>query len=461
MATKLHQANVNHSAGAQDLLLQVLAERNGGLALVSEPHHIPERDSSWLGLRHEFQGAAIYWRPKEASLRLKLIRAEKYIVAVEWDAMRVASVYAPPRSGVWSRARFGVFLEQVGRVLDMYAAHPVIVAGDFNSLPREWGSRRTEPGGQDLLEWAATRGLILINSGSVSTCVRAQGESIVDLTFGNRPAVRAVKRWRVATKTDINSDHLLIELSVVATPTEVLRRRREGAELRPPRWALRRLDEVSFKMSVIASSWAGRVESPPLLAREDIEEETAGLGEVMEAACDSSMPRARPTPRAVYWWCEEVAELLGSVILLRRRVQRMRAVRRKGLEWELARRSLRAARIDLRKAIVRAKAQAWQRLLEELDRDPWGRPYRIVLGRLRTWASPATENLDPQALDNVVGALFPTAGPEPLPYEGPHLDRRRAWRSLSRSSQSLPKGSGANLKPLGRMVCLAGHGPWP
>ncbi|XP_032688151.1 uncharacterized protein LOC116852181 [Odontomachus brunneus] len=325
MATKLLQANVNHSAGAQDLLLQALAERNGGLALVSEPHHIPERDSRWLGLRREHPGAAIYWRPGEESPRPKLIRAERYIVAAKWGTMRVVFVYAPPRSREWSRARFGSFLEQVGRVLDECAPHPVIVAGDFNSHAREWGSRRTDPRGQDLLEWAATRGLFLINTGSVSTCVRPQGESIVDLTFGNRPAVRAVRGWREAIETDINSDHLLIEMSVVATSKEVLCRHREGAGSRPPRWALRRLDEDALKASVSPS-------------------------------------RAE--------------------------------------------------------AIVRAKAQAWQRLLEELDRDPWRRPYRIVLGRL-TWAPPATDDLDPQALDNVVGTLFPTAGPEPLPYEGP------------------------------------------
>ncbi|XP_032690750.1 uncharacterized protein LOC116853689 [Odontomachus brunneus] len=230
MATKLLQANVNHSAGAQDLLLQALAERNGGLALVSEPHHIPERDSRWLELRREHPGAAIYWRSGEESPRPKLIRAERYIVAAEWGTIRVVSVYVPPRSREWSRARFGGFLEQVGRVLDKCAPHPVIVAGDFNSHAREWGSRQTDPRGQDLLEWAATRGLFLINTGSVSTCVRPQGESIVDLTFGNRPAVRTVRDWRVATETDINSDHLLIEMSVVATSKEVLRRRREGPD---------------------------------------------------------------------------------------------------------------------------------------------------------------------------------------------------------------------------------------
>ncbi|XP_032682263.1 uncharacterized protein LOC116849332 [Odontomachus brunneus] len=330
MATRLLQTNYNHSAGAQDLLLQTLTERNGRLPLVLEPHHIPERDNKWLGLRHELPNAAIYWRAGEESPRPKLIRAKKYIVAAEWGAMRVVSVYAPPRSRVWSWTRYGGFLKQVGRVLDMCAPHPVIVAGDFNSHAREWGSRRTDPQGQDLLEWAATMGLFLINSGSVSTCVRPRGESIVDLTFGNRPAVGVIRRWRVATETDINSDNLLIEMSVVSTLTEVLRRRRDGAELRSPRWALRHLDEDAFKASVIASSWARRLNPPPpLLAREDIEEETAGLGKVMEAACDSSMPRARPTPRcAAYWWCEEVAELRGSIILLRRRMQRMRAARR-------------------------------------------------------------------------------------------------------------------------------------
>ncbi|XP_043264151.1 uncharacterized protein LOC122404279 [Colletes gigas] len=58
-----------------------------------------------------------------------------------------------------------------------------------------------------------------------------------------------------------------------------------------------------------------------------------------------------------------------------------------------------AARLGV--AIKRAKAQAWKDLLQTLDDDPWGRPYRVVLKKLRPWAPPVTEGLDPRLLEDV------------------------------------------------------------
>ncbi|KAG5321626.1 PO11 protein, partial [Pseudoatta argentina] len=57
----------------------------------------------------------------------------------------------------------------------------------------------------------------------------------------------------------------------------------------------------------------------------------------------------------------------------------------------------------------RAKADAWRELVFFLDRDPWGRPYKIVTKQFRPWAPPITETLDAQFLDDVVTALFPTS----------------------------------------------------
>lgn len=44
-----------------------------------------------------------------------------------------------------------------------------------------------------------------------------------------------------------------------------------------------------------------------------------------------------------------------------------------------------------------------------IDDDPWGRSYRIVRNKLRTWAPPITEDLSPRLLDGVITTLFPPA----------------------------------------------------
>jgi len=46
---RLLQGNLNHSARAQDLFVQILAEWQIELAVIAEPYHVPENRSNWLG----------------------------------------------------------------------------------------------------------------------------------------------------------------------------------------------------------------------------------------------------------------------------------------------------------------------------------------------------------------------------------------------------------------------------
>lgn len=57
-----------------------------------------------------------------------------------------------------------------------------------------------------------------------------------------------------------------------------------------------------------------------------------------------------------------------------------------------------------------------------LEQHPWGRPYRIVLNKLKGGATPITEILDPRFVDRIVATLFPAEGgtdPIPVPDSGP------------------------------------------
>ncbi|XP_032689638.1 uncharacterized protein LOC116852965 [Odontomachus brunneus] len=410
--TRPRTANVGHTTIAQDLFLHSLTERGAGLGVASEPDRIPADDTR-----------------------------------------------GP------TGADYEEHLDRVAGVIRRCAPHPVVVAGDFNAKSGARGSPVTNHRGRLTEAWAASTGLHLFNEGSVSTCVRPQGESIIDLTWVNSPAVRAVGGWRVAEGIDTGSDHLYIEgesiidLTWVNSPAvravggwrvaegidtgsdhlyievilsaispEVLRRRRERERGRPGRWAFRKMDEDALKASIAAAEWARGDDPPrPILSPDDVEEEAEELGADMERACDASMPRVRPTPfRSAYWWTEEIAELRRSSVQARRRMQR---TRRAGnvAEATRARRAFRAARKALRVAIVKAKARSWEDMFKSLDKDPWGRPYRIILQRLRPWAPPVTESLEPPLLDNVVGALFPEEGPPPLLYEGPPPDWNEEW----------------------------------
>lgn len=59
-----------------------------------------------------------------------------------------------------------------------------------------------------------------------------------------------------------------------------------------------------------------------------------------------------------------------------------------------------------------------------LEQDPWVRPYRIVLNKLRGGASPLTEILDPQFVERIVATLFPRGegATMPTPENEPEWD---------------------------------------
>lgn len=72
---------------------------------------------------------------------------------------------------------------------------------------------------------------------------------------------------------------------------------------------------------------------------------------------------------------------------------------------------LRDSRKALKFAIQKAKSHCWKEMLASVDSDPWGRPYKMVMGKLRG-PSPITQT-EQQTLEGMVNSLFPVE--EPLP----------------------------------------------
>lgn len=71
----------------------------------------------------------------------------------------------------------------------------------------------------------------------------------------------------------------------------------------------------------------------------------------------------------------------------------------------------------MRRKIKAAKEDAWRELLQAIDDDPWGRPYRVVLGRLRAAAVPVTATMGRDELAKTVRELFPETADEGVERE--------------------------------------------
>jgi hypothetical protein len=127
------------------------------------------------------------------------------------------------------------------------------------------------------------------------------------------------------------------------------------------------------------------------------ETEATRLRRDMQAICDACIPRAGVTSRAgeVYWWLREIAHLRDKCSRVRRRYTRCCRWRR-GEEETVARvyESYREVRWSLKREIEESKKRALDGLRATLDSDTRGRPYRVVLNKLRPWTAPETEGID-------------------------------------------------------------------
>ncbi|KAF0757505.1 Uncharacterized protein FWK35_00017152 [Aphis craccivora] len=116
---------------------------------------------------------------------------------------------------------------------------------------------------------------------------------------------------------------------------------------------------------------------------------STALDEYLARACDASMPPRILGPagkRPVHWWSDEIAELRKSVLCCRRSYQR--TLRRHGpQDSEASRIQFLAARKRLRAAIRIAKDRCWKELCDEVESDPWGKPYRIVMNKFGSVAA--------------------------------------------------------------------------
>ena len=405
LAGHIIQINLNDSARAQDLLLQTMAECGTVLAIVAEPYHIPQS----CGVGDTTNTAAIIRAGTTDSPSINVIKKDRGFVMATWGRIAVVSVYASPNANIAS------FREQLDRIRDSvlpWMKQDVLIAEDFNAKSTLWGSPRTNPRGDTLVEWAAELDLRLLNEESKSTCVRWQGESIVDLTW----ASPGPGDWRVEDGLESLSDHRYITMKILLGDHWTSRRNnvngsgekanRLQGTAPDTRWAIKKMDRSRLLTMAQATAWAAQTAEPPETETERMAE---GFERRMTAICDAAMPRAKAQGRNnTYWWTSDLESKRQDCARARRGFQHWKRKKtRDSAEGEQRHLRYTAAVAALQRAIKEAKTKAWADLQSTIDRDPWGRPYRIVLAKLRSRAPPDIALMEAVQLEQVLNNLFP------------------------------------------------------
>lgn len=394
------------------MLMQSLAQWRIDLAVAAEPYYVPQSHPYWAG---DLDGSvAIIGRAGGGPPLSLLERGSGYVVA-KWEEYAIVGAYFSPNRTV---AELEVFVDLLAAAVRRQAPRQVLLMGDLNAKARAWGNPFTDTRGEVVREWAVATGLTLLNRGSVHTCVRHNGGSVVDLSFATPAVAARVQAWRVVSEVATLSDHNYIRFEIATSYTGGTRR---VARADFPRWTISRLDAELAEEAAIVQSWLAAPTHPEVDVAAD------HFREAVTAVCDAAMPRSRRRPerRQVFWWCSEIEDLRTQCSETRRRYGHCRRRRHGRTNEELPAEQLAAERLlygnfrlakqELQLAIGRAKAQGWSEALDGLDRDPWGRPYKAARNKFRGRAPPIAESLEPELLERVLGGLFPDSDPHYTP----------------------------------------------
>ncbi|KAL0861416.1 hypothetical protein ABMA27_008960 [Loxostege sticticalis] len=278
MAQKFVVANINHCARSQDLLHQSLAQWSIEICVVTEPYLIPEREN-WAGDKDGT--VAVVTNTSANSPPFKSVRKGHGCVATRIGEIEEIGVYFSPNRLF---SEFEVYMAQLGVFLSgCNRRDNIIVAGDLNAKSVAWGSPATDVQGELVEDWVVANGLTIMNRGTVHTCVRRHGGSIVDITFASPALAPRILDWKVVTDAETLSDHRYVRFDLTlpnlprAVPTAPL------VEL-GPRWALKRLDRETLVLASLVESWSPE----PDCVNPDNEAEW--FGGAMSHICDSAMP---------------------------------------------------------------------------------------------------------------------------------------------------------------------------
>nr|XP_049466042.1 uncharacterized protein LOC125907478 [Anopheles coluzzii] len=380
------QINLNHCEEAQALLSQVMVEEIGDIAIVSEPYSAPTGSSSWVA---DKTGNAAIWVTGRYPIQRVVSNTFEGFCIAEVNGVFFCSCYAPPS---WELERFHVMLDNLVAELDGH--RPLVIAGDFNALAVEWGSKQTNSRGDAVLESFARLGVTLGNTGTTPTFNRNERTSIVDITFCS-PTLSERLNWRVSDALTL-SDHNVVRYAIIQGH-RLTSSSAHGSRVGGRGWKTESFNEDFFKELLAFGDFGEAVSASQIVI-------------ALTKACDGAMPRRKPPNGRrppVYWWNASIKRQRAECVAARRKMQRKRCPEVK----QQLRIVYIAARSELKRAIKASKRQHFLKLCDEIARKPWGLAFNTLMNKVKS--SEPVEQC-PVKLKSIIETLFPTHAPPNL-----------------------------------------------
>ncbi|XP_064214106.1 uncharacterized protein LOC135266775 [Tribolium castaneum] len=379
---KVLQCNLNRSREAFQLLHGTVHDRQIDIAVVAEPNKKLSEMGPWTLDRRK--DVAIRQFNKAEALRKHIGNG---FVGVEYRGYALYGCYISPNSTL---DEFKQLLRELEGHLNS-SGEECIIVGDFNAKSPAWGSKKEDERGRILMDWIAQRDYTIQNTGDEPTFVRGESVSNIDLTITSTGLADKIKNWKVLPEENL-SDHRDIYFEICKT--------KEENEARTKR---------------VRKSW--KIDGEGLnIYRELVRKEISGRGrhwstgtlmQKIEEMCNSSFATCRgghpAHKRPVYWWNRDIAEQRAKCLKARRTLGRGRKCRKTTSEQiQQLEDRYRMTKKELRGHIKKAKQTAWKELIEMIEEDPWGKGYKVAMGKFRKETPPSKEETK-----EAVKKLFP------------------------------------------------------
>lgn len=383
--TKLLQANLHRSITASSLLPQIMLEHKSEVAIISEQHS-KLKSGLWF---EDTTGTAAIWVTSGAKFHAIRHGSGDGFVWTTSSDYTIISCYLTPSDPIDTFQAKLDCIEDAARAI----GGKLIIAGDFNAKASEWGMDSTNARGRKILYMAARLGLVVANQGTTATFRRPGCEgTIPDITFASETLTSSLKEWKVL-EDYTGSDHQYLTYHIATDTSENSIYSRKGTR----RWNVSKLKPAELLAEL---DYSISLQQPTNGAQSKV----YGTMATITRACEASMPRTRGRARKkeAYWWSEEISQLRRLCLHQRRQYTR---ARRNGPAYELSQ-EYKAARKNLKVAIAISKKRKWEDLRTDINRDPWGLGYKLVMKKLGGMTAPV--NLPARSLKNIVDTLFPT-----------------------------------------------------
>ncbi|KAE9537402.1 hypothetical protein AGLY_006425 [Aphis glycines] len=374
-------------------MFQTAVDTEADLLIISEPFRRCGDESRWCFSEDRLSAVATTSR---TDMTHDAYGSGNGFAWMSFRNLTVFSCYSRPGITI---QEYSLFLSDFEAAIRGRGACEILVAGDFNAWSVEWGSRINNHRGSLLSDLVNSLGLTVVNTGSTPTFRRAAATSVIDVTFSR--AVEIVD-WRVL-EADSLSDHSYVFYKTASQ--RLATHSAEPANNEHSGWSVTKRDDIA--LAEYFTRYHPEIPSGEPTVAKALASATA-YDRYLVGACEASMPRRRPGPprkNPVHWWSEEIADLRRKCLALRRRYQAsLRHIDQPGLEE--CRTAYLTARRDLRRAIKAAKAKCWSELCDQVDHDPWGKPYRIVMKKFRS-CPPGADSRGNES--TIADFLFPAA----------------------------------------------------